>query len=492
MRYDGLAIGFILATIRMPGNVLRGEQSQMITLGFYGAAGEVTGSCYLVTTDRARVIVDLGMHQGEPESDRHNHRLPRIKPEEVDALVLTHAHLDHCGRLPLFTKYGYHGPIHCTVATAELTDIILRDSAAIQMEDCAQFNRRLRRGQEPAEEPLYDLHDVERTLRLIETIDYQCPKEIADGITITFFDSGHILGAASVQMKITDGNRTITVVFSGDIGLSGSPILRDPVTPTPADVVLMETTYGDRDHKPLDQTRDELLAVLKAAHSEEGKILIPAFAVGRTQDLVYHIGQFVREGELPLMPVYVDSPMATSVSRLYSRHRELYDEQAQHLIANDMEPLLFPGLTYTRTVEESRLLNKARGPMVIIAASGMCTGGRILHHLFHGLSHSHTQVVIVGYQGRGTLGRRLVDKARNVQIFRENVPVRAKIHTLGGFSAHAGQSGLLAWAEPYRESRPRVFLTHGEEIPRQMFHDKLLDRLGIEATMPNYGDEIEL
>lgn len=464
----------------------------MITIGFYGAAGEVTGSCYLVTTDKARVIVDLGMHQGEPESDRHNRRLPRIKPEDVDALVLTHAHLDHCGRLPLFTKYGYHGPIHCTVATAELTDIILRDSAAIQMEDCAQFNRRLRRGHEPLEQPLYDSHDVERTLRLIETIEYQRPREIADGISVTYFDSGHILGAASVQMKITDGSRTITVVFSGDIGLTGTPILRDPVTPTPADVVLMETTYGDRDHKPLDQTREELLAILQGAHAEEGKILIPAFAVGRTQDLIYHIGQFIHEGKLPLMPVYVDSPMATSVSRLYTRHHELYDEQAKQLLANHIEPLLFPGLTYTRTVEESKLLNKARGPMVIIAASGMCTGGRILHHLFHGLSHRETQVVIVGYQGKGTVGRRLVDKAREVQIFRESVPVRAKIHTLGGFSAHAGQSGLLAWAEPYRDSKPRVFLTHGEEVPRQIFHDTLLARFGIDSTMPKYGDEVEL
>jgi len=464
----------------------------MITLGFYGAAGEVTGSCYLVTTDRARVIVDLGMHQGEPDSDRHNHRLPRINPEEVDAVVLTHAHLDHCGRLPLFTKYGYRGPIHCTVATAELTDIILRDSAAIQMEDCAQFNRRLRRGDEPAMEPLYDSHDVERTLRLIETSDYQCSQQIAEGISVTFFDSGHILGAASVQMKVTDRDRTITIVFSGDIGLSGSPILRDPVTPTPADVVLMESTYGDRDHKPLEQTREELLAVLQKACAEGGKILIPAFAVGRTQDLIYHIGQFIRDGKLPLLPVYVDSPMATSVSRLYTRHRELYDDQAKALLANDVEPLLFPGLSYTRTVEESKLLNKNRGPMVIIAASGMCTGGRILHHLFHGLSHRETQIVIVGYQGKGTIGRRLVDGAREVSIFRESVPVRAKIHTLGGFSAHAGQSGLLAWAEPYRASKPRLILTHGEDGPRRILHDKMLERLGIDAAMPKYGDEIEL
>jgi len=464
----------------------------MIKLGFCGAAGEVTGSCYVVSTDRARVMIDMGMHQGEIEADDHNRRMPPIAPSSLDAVVLTHAHLDHCGRLPLLFKNGYRGQIHCTRATADVTDIILRDSAAIQVEDCRRFNRRIRRGDEPFREPLYEVPDAEQTLQQLATMDYDQVKTIADGITIKLVDAGHILGAASVQMTVTDGDIVKTIVFSGDVGLSGSPILRDPSTPTPADVVLLESTYGDRDHKPLAETCDELLAILQHAQATGGKVIIPAFAVGRTQDLVFHIGEFLRAGQLPSVQVYVDSPMATSVSALYARHQDIYDERARELLANQMKPLSFPGLTYTRTVEQSKKLNDAKGSMIIISASGMCTGGRILHHLFHDLSQPETQVVIVGYQGQGTLGRRLVDGAKSVIIFREVVPVRAKIHTLGGFSAHAGQSGLLAWAAPFQSSKPRMFLTHGEDRPRAALRDQLAARLGLQATLPKYGDEVDL
>jgi metallo-beta-lactamase family protein len=464
----------------------------MIKLGFYGAAGEVTGSCYLVSTDRARVMIDMGMHQGEAEADDHNRRLPPIALKSLNAVVLTHAHLDHCGRLPLLTKHGYRGPIHCTRATADVTDIILRDSAALQVEDCRRFNRRLRRADEPFREPLYEVRDAERTLEQFETMDYDVVKTIADGITIKFVDAGHILGAASVQMTVRDGDVEKTIVFSGDVGLSGSPILRDPTTPTPADVVLLESTYGDRDHKPLDATREELLTILRDAQATGGKVIIPAFAVGRTQDLIFHIGEFLRAGELSSVEVHVDSPMATSVSAIYARHQDIYDERARELLANRMKPLNFPGLTYIRTVEHSKSLNDAEGSMIIISASGMCTGGRVLHHLFHDLSRPETHVVIVGYQGHGTLGRRLVDGAKSVIIFRETVPVRAKIHTLGGFSAHAGQSGLLAWAAPYQASKPRIFLTHGEDGPRAALRDQLAARLGLQAALPNYGEEVEL
>ena len=464
----------------------------MIKLGFYGAAGEVTGSCYLVSTDRARVLIDMGMHQGETEADDHNRRMPPIALKSLNAVVLTHAHLDHCGRLPLLTKHGYRGRVHCTRATADVTDIILRDSAALQVEDCRRFNRRIRRGDEPFREPLYEVRDAEQTLRQFETCDYDQVKTIADGITIKFVDAGHILGAASVQMTVRDGEVVKTIVFSGDVGLSGSPILRDPTTPTPADVVLLESTYGDRDHKPLDATREELLTILREAQATGGKVIIPAFAVGRTQDLIFHIGEFLRAGELSSVQVYVDSPMATSVSAIYVRHQDIYDERARELLANRMKPLNFPGLSYIRSVEQSKNLNDAEGSMIIISASGMCTGGRVLHHLFHDLSRPETHVVIVGYQGHGTLGRRLVDRAKSVIIFREVVPVRAKIHTLGGFSAHAGQSGLLAWAAPYQASKPRMFLTHGEDGPRAALRDQLAARLGLQAALPNYGDEVEL
>ena len=464
----------------------------MIKLGFYGAVGEVTGSCYVLTTDRARVMIDMGMHQGEREASEHNRRMPGIDPASLNAVVLTHAHLDHCGRLPLLTKNGYRGPIYCTSATADVADIILRDSAKIQVEDSLRFNRRLRHGDELPQEPLYDLAGAEQALRQFSTIDYDQPKEIAEGITIKFVDAGHILGAASVQMRVRDGARLLTIVFSGDVGLSGSPILRDPVIPSPADVVLLESTYGDRDHKPLDQTRDELLAILQEAQSTGGKVLIPAFAVGRTQDLVFHIGEFLRGGKLSRVSVFVDSPMATSVSDLYARYKDLYDERARELFVSHMDPLSFPGLTYTRTVEESKRLNESKEPMVIISASGMCTGGRIMHHLYHDLPKPETHVVIAGFQGQGTLGRRLVEGARIVNIFREDVPVRARIHTLGGFSAHAGQSGLVAWATPFQQSKPRFFLTHGEDKPRAALRDLLVARLGLQPTLPNYGDEVEL
>ncbi|MDI1290955.1 MAG: MBL fold metallo-hydrolase [bacterium] len=464
----------------------------MIKLGFYGAAGEVTGSCYVVTTDRAQVMIDMGMHQGEREADEHNRRLPPIDPTKLDAVVLTHAHLDHCGRLPMLTDGGFRGSIHCTGATADVTEIILRDSAAIQVEDSQRFNRRFRRKDEPMRVPLYDEAAVERTLRHLKPTSYEQTMKIAEGITITFFDSGHILGAASVRMVVQDGPRSLNIVFSGDVGVTGSPILRDPITPVPADVVLLESTYGDRDHKPLDATRDEFLAILRTAQATGGKVLIPAFAVGRTQDLVFHIGEFFRAGLLPRMPVFVDSPMASSVSKLYSSHKDVYDDRARQLLAEHMAPLSFPGLTYTRSVEESKRLNDSKGSMVIIAASGMCTGGRILHHLFHDISKPETHVVIAGYQGQGTLGRKIVDGAKVVTIFREQVPVRATVHTLGGFSAHASQTGLLKWASPFQASKPKVFLTHGEDGPRGVLRDRLASVLGLAASMPMYGDEVEL
>jgi metallo-beta-lactamase family protein len=464
----------------------------MIRLGFFGAAGEVTGSCYLLTTDRACVMIDMGMHQGEREADSHNHRMPPVDPAKINAVVLTHAHLDHCGRLPMLTQRGFAGPIHCTSATADVTGIILRDSAAIQMEDCARFNAKLRRGNEACAFTLYTDHDVAKLLPLLTPLDYNQPKTIADGITIQFFNAGHILGAASVKMTVNDGNRSITIVFSGDVGVIGSPILHDPITPVPADVVLLESTYGDRDHKPLPETRDELLAILQHAQAAGAKVLIPSFAVGRTQNLIFYVGEFLRQGKLAPLNAYVDSPMASSISDLYKRHHEGYDARANELVADNLSPLDFPGLHYVRSVDESKRLNSAKGFMLIMSASGMCTGGRILHHLYHNLSDPRAHVIIVGYQAAGTLGRQLVIGARTVEIFRENVAVRATIHTLGGLSAHAGQAGLLNWAAPFQQSKPRMFLTHGEDAPRAILRAQLKSRFALDPTMPQYGDTADL
>lgn len=463
----------------------------MIKLGFYGAAGEVTGSCYIVTTDRARVMVDMGMHQGEKEADEHNLRMPPGNLAKLDAVVLTHAHLDHCGRLPMLFKAGYRGPIHCTAPTAGITEIILRDSAYLQQEDYA---RRLRhnRVRGPRDEPLYSTHDVEQTLPLLTMMDYDETKTIADGITIEMVDAGHILGAASVQMTVQDGDREVKIVFSGDIGQTGAPILRDPITPLPADVVLIESTYGDHDHRSLEETLGEFLAILKSAQASGSKVLIPAFAVGRSQDIIYHIGEFVRTKKMSPIKVFLDSPMASSVSALYSKHTDVYDDRALEILSNEMLPLRYPGLTYTKSVEESKQLNDAKGGMVIISANGMCTGGRILHHLRHNLPDSDAQLVIVGYQGEASLGRRLVDGAPFVSIFGQDVKVRAKIHTLGGFSAHAGQSGLVNWAAPFEQTKPRVFLTHGDDEPRAILQQKLKERWALEASLPTYANEAVL
>lgn len=464
----------------------------MIKLGFYGAAGEVTGSCYVVDTGRARVMVDLGMHQGEREADEHNRRVPPIDPTKLDAVVLTHAHLDHCGRLPMLTRAGFRGPIFCTPATSDLAEVILRDSAEIQCADADRYNARLRRPGEPAQEPLYCPPDVNPVLGIMRRVTYGAATQVAEGIQIRFFDAGHILGSGSVHMTINDGPRTVSIVFSGDIGVSGSPILRDPSTPSAADVVVMESTYGDRDHRSLEETRVELLNILRDAQASGAKVIIPAFAIGRTQDLVYHMGEFIRTGQIARLNVFVDSPMAVEATGLYARHTELHDDRAREIALGKQTPLSFPGLTYVRSAQESKRLNDARGCMVIISASGMCTGGRVVHHLYHNLARPETHVVIVGYQGQGTLGRRLVDRQETVRIFGEPITVRAKIHTLGGFSAHAGQSGLLKWFEPLAATKPRVFLTHGEDPQRHALSALMRSRFGCAPVLPTYGEVAEI
>ena len=284
----------------------------------------------------------------------------------------------------------------------------------------------------------------------------------------------------------------MTIAFSGDVGPVGAPILRDPITPLPADAVLLESTYGDHDHRSLEETLGQFLTILKSAQASGSKVLIPAFAVGRTQDVIYHIGEFVRTKKLSPIKVFLDSPMASSVSALYTKHTDIYDDRATEILSEQMMPLRFPGLTYTQSVEESKGLNDAKGAMVIIAANGMCTGGRILHHLRHNLPDPNAQVVIVGYQGETSLGRRLINGAPFVSIFGQDVKVRAQVHTLGGFSAHAGQSGLATWAAAFQETKPQMFLTHGDDGPRRILRQKLKERWGLEAAMPRYGEEVEL
>jgi metallo-beta-lactamase family protein len=456
---------------------------------YYGAAGEVTGSCYLVATDRARVLVDCGMFQGA-DADRRN-RLPReLHPDQIDAVALTHAHLDHCGRLPLLVQGGYRGPIHATPATIDLLGLLLADAAQLQAGDIERANRkRQRAGLEPAA-PLFDQADVAAVLGLTRPLPYEQPTTLAPGLQIRMVEAGHILGSASIVMQIDEREHDRIVVFSGDLGPRGAPILNDPAEISKADMVVLESTYGDRDHRPLADTLTELAELLLHAALHHSKVLIPAFAVGRTQEILYHLAALFREGLVPPMPVYLDSPLAIKATELYLRYPDLADADSRRL---SRPGRLWRGLATLRscvTAEESRALNHIDGPCIIIAGSGMCTGGRILHHLRHQLWRPETLVVFAGYQAEGTLGRQIIEGARRVQIFGETIAVRAAIYTLGGLSAHAGQSELVQWLAPVASERPRVILTHGEAHSRAALARCIADRYGIGAELPSLGDVI--
>ncbi|MBL8963065.1 MAG: MBL fold metallo-hydrolase [Phycisphaeraceae bacterium] len=458
---------------------------------FWGAAGEVTGSCTLIETRRARVMVDCGIHQGHHRADARNRRPPWKASLALDAVVLSHAHLDHSGRLPLLNRLPGSWSIHATPATIALTEILLQDSARIQEHDAASENRRRLRAGRKAVSPLYGVKDAAETLGRFTAIHYQTPAVIAPGVSIRFVDAGHILGSASIEMRVEDQGRAWTIVFSADVGVDGSPLLNDPATFEHADAVLLESTYGDRDHRPIESTLDEFAAILADACQARQKVLIPSFAVGRTQNLIHHIAQLRRAGRIGEVPVYIDSPMASAATKLYKDHADILDDQGQD-DARRKRLLTFPGLRATTSAEESRALNDFSGPAVIIAGSGMCTGGRILHHLRHNLWKTGVHVVFVGYQGAGTLGAQLVSRAPSVRIFGETVAVRARIHTLGGFSAHAGQSALLKWISPLAgrpgSARPRVFLTHGEDGPRAALAGRLASDLGLDPVLPGRGD----
>lgn len=466
-------------------------------LRFFGAAGEVTGSCTLVETSRARVLVDFGMHQGGARAESRNRRVPPIRVRELDAVVLTHAHIDHSGRLPMLDDEGYEGRIYATPATVELCDILLHDSAHIQEYEAERLNRRRReRGRRHAT-PLYGSAEVEAVLARFEPTPYAKPVGVAPGVTVTYHDAGHILGSAWVEMVVDEtepsGERvTKTVVFSGDIGPYDAVLLQDPAPPPACDALVLESTYGDRDHKDLDASIEELAQILRGARTPRGKVVIPSFAVGRTQQLVYFIGGLLRDGKLEQAKVYIDSPMAIEATTLYRRHRELFDDDAWAVINAGDTCLHFDGLHYARTPQDSRSINSQGHGVVVISASGMCTGGRVLHHLRHSLPHEETHVVFVGYQASGTLGRRLIQGGGRVRVMGEPVDVRAAVHTLGGFSAHAGQSDLLRWATPALESGPRVILNHGEDRQRGVLAGLLGERFGVETTMPVYREIVDL
>lgn len=463
-----------------------------IKLTFLGAAGTVTGSAYLLQTDRASVLVDFGMFQGFSHHDGLNILPASLDVAKLDAIVVTHAHLDHTGRLPLLAKAGYQGPIYATEATIPLASLILRDSAHLQAMDIERLNRKRQRAAETPLEPIYTAEHVAQIMDRFTPVPYDQPVEVASGIRVRWVEAGHMLGSASVQIYVSDGSATKTIVFSGDIGPKGAPILEDAVGFEKADVVVMESTYGDRDNKVLAETVQEFEGIIKDAIAARSKILVPVFAVGRTQLLLYLLAQMFRQKTVPKFPVFLDSPMAVEATKIYWEHMELFDDEFKAL--HRERPLTedLSTLKATPTAQDSMQLNELAGPCLIMAGSGMCSGGRILHHFKQNLWKPDTRVLIVGYQGEGSLGRRLVDGHKEVSIFGEKIAVKASIHTLNGFSAHAGQTELLKWVGQLAKCRPRVFLTHGEARGREPLAQKIKERFGLTAELPELNQVANL
>jgi metallo-beta-lactamase family protein len=457
----------------------------------FGAAGEVTGSAYLVESPTARVLVDFGMFQGGRDTEEKNVVPAGLDPQRLDAVVLTHGHLDHSGRLPLLIKAGYPGVIHATEATIEMAGLILRDSAKVQAQDTERTNRKRLRAGKPPVAPLYSFEDVEATLKKFVAHPYRREVTVAKGVTTKLVEAGHMLGSASIQMKATEGGSTRTIVFSGDLGPVGLPVLRDAECFNHADLVVMESTYGDRDHRSIEDTLTELREIIKAAVKRQGKILVPAFAVGRTQQIIYHVSAMFRAREVEPFPIYIDSPMAIEATKIYEHHPELYDEEAQHLDRAGQLNLDIREVKTSETADESKALNHLPGTLMIIAGAGMCNAGRILHHLRNHLWDPNTTVVIVGYQADGSLGRMLVEGRPEVRIFGEEIAVKAAVHSLGGFSAHAGQTDLLKWFDCLAAAKPKVVLTHGEAKGREPLARLIEQRHGLKPLLPTLGEAIE-
>ncbi len=463
----------------------------------YGAAGGVTGSCYLVETKRAKILVDCGIFQGFTLSDSSNRVPGGLNPGALDAAILTHAHLDHCGRLPLFVKAGFSNPIYATQATIDVAKLILLDSAHIQEADAIRANRKRARALRKPKPPLYTTEDVKKVFPLFVPVEYEALTEVAPGMKFRFVEAGHLLGSTCVELFVNDVGVKKSLMFSGDLGGPGIPIIRDSkkVSDVDFDAVFVESTYGDRDHRSLEATINEFRQLLEEAIARKGKVLIPTFAVGRAQQLLYYLGKFFSSGELPKIPVYLDSPMAIKASRLYATHTELYDEEA-----SDREKMkrLKAGLSTLKiceTGEESRALNDIDGPCIIMAGAGMCNGGRILHHFKNNLWKPTTTVLICGYQAEGSLGRLIAEGRKRVKIYGEEIGVAAKVYTMGGFSAHAGQSDLLKWLAPLCErkaKRPRVVVMHGEARQRAALAEKIHIRFGIKSMLPWLGEAIML
>jgi metallo-beta-lactamase family protein len=438
---------------------------------FYGAAREVTGSCHIVRANGKVVLLDCGMFQGHRQASAEKNKTLPVPVGEIDAVVLSHAHIDHSGRLPYLVRMGYARTIFATAATRDLCAVMLADSAHIQESDA----KHLARNHKQFVEPLYTMRDAVRTQELMIGIPYNKTFDVLPGIRCTYVDAGHILGSASILLDVTEGGTTKRLVFSGDIGRPGLSIIRDPVMPDGADAVIMESTYGNRDHETTTDARAQLAATVRDTAARGGRILIPSFAVGRTQELLYNLNGLSREGAIPSIPIYVDSPLATDTTTVFEMHPEVFDH-TEDLVNKATDLFQFPQVHFTRSVEESKALNTAHGPMVIIAASGMVEAGRILHHLVQGASDPKNTILFVGYQAEGTLGRRIETRPPPVRIYGDEIPLRAEVKIIDGYSAHADRTELTAWIDGVKAKSPNlgpVYLVHGEAEVQDIFKTAL-------------------
>jgi metallo-beta-lactamase family protein len=432
-------------------------------LTFHGAAQTVTGSQHLVTLNGKRILLDCGLYQGSRSESNYRNRHFMFRPSEVDALVLSHAHIDHSGLIPNLTRQGFRGPIFATHATRDLCEYMLRDSGRIQESDADYLNRRNAKRGRPADiEPLYTEAHAEAALKQFVGKSYKESFTVAPGISATYYDAGHMLGSASVVLEADENGRRVRLGFSGDIGRMNLPILRDPTLLQDVDFAIMESTYGGRSHQPPEAAFAELTQVVKDTVARRGKIIIPSFAVGRAQEIVYELNRLMKAREIPPLPVFVDSPLATDVTEVFRDHIELYDQETRDFMRRNGHPLEFASLTYTRSAEESKALNDRPGPFIVISTSGMAESGRILHHLRNNIEDPRNTVLIVSWQAANTLGRRLADHISPVKIFGDEYHVRAQVVTINGYSGHAGHELLVRWAEALKPRVQKVFLVHGE------------------------------
>jgi metallo-beta-lactamase family protein len=465
-----------------------------IKLGFYGAACNVTGSRYYLEANGNKFLIDCGLYQERFLKDRNWDPFP-IPPDTLDAVLLTHAHIDHCGLLPKLVREGFRGRIYCTDATADIAKIMLTDSARLQEED-AQFKkaRHKKEGRKSPypEVPLYTVKDAEACYPLFYPVPYGKTLRLADGFEAVFHDAGHVLGSSNLMLKVDRNGESRKILFSGDVGRRNRPILRDPTLFKEADYIIVESTYGDRLHEDGDKIADELAEVINSTVKAGGNIVVPSFALERSQEILYYMNELLSADLIPHIMVLFDSPMAVSITEIFEGHLELFDKEAKAIIRSGKSPFSFPGLTRVSTTDESKAINRISGSIMIIAGSGMCNGGRIKHHLVSNISRPESTILFVGYQAVGTLGRQIVDGATTVRILGKKYKVKARIVQINGFSAHADKDELLHWLSAIKNQPRGVFVVHGEEEVANSFADYLKEKLGWNVSVPQYKDEVVL